>query len=181
MTKPDPYKAVIGGSKHKANIKATMLIVLAVVILAALIGGTYTVFHKSPKTKNDTTANSADTSKPQNPNTPKPGAVQINNSILVTQTYAELGQFIGDPNGRAVYTYGKDKSGVSNCDAACVANWPIYDAATTTDLPKNVTVVTRADGQRQYAYKGMPLYYYIGDDQGQVTGDGLNDFHVAKP
>jgi predicted lipoprotein with Yx(FWY)xxD motif len=39
-----------------------------------------------------------------------------------------------------------------------------------------------ADEIKQYAYKGLPLYYYTGDTSaGMVTGDGINNFHLAKP
>ena len=48
-------------------------------------------------------------------------------------------------------------------------------------LPANVTVITRSDGGKQYAYKGMPLYTFTSDGNGQVTGDGVENFHIAKP
>jgi predicted lipoprotein with Yx(FWY)xxD motif len=183
MTSPDPYKAIVGGSRHKATLKATLLVVAAIVAVAGVIGavaGAYALFHNAhPTDSNNTSANT--TPRNQHINQPKPGAVKINNSVLVTQTYSGIGQYLGDPAGAALYTYSKDSTGVSNCSAACIASWPIYKAMVTTGLPANVTVVNRSDGQQQYAYKGKPLYYFSGDSEGLVTGDGLNDFHIAKP
>jgi len=48
-------------------------------------------------------------------------------------------------------------------------------------LPANVGVITRTDGSKQYTYKNLPLYYFTGDQTGQVTGDNVENFHVAKP
>ena len=41
--------------------------------------------------------------------------------------------------------------------------------------------MTRADGATQVTYGGLPLYYWQGDAKaGDVTGDGVNGFSVAK-
>jgi predicted lipoprotein with Yx(FWY)xxD motif len=32
------------------------------------------------------------------------------------------------------------------------------------------------------AYKGKPLYFYTGDNPGEMSGDGMNNvWHAAKP
>ncbi len=101
----------------------------------------------------------------------------------MTKTSSSLGQYLADPNGKALYTYGADSSGVSNCTGACLANWPAYqDSGSTTNLPTGVGTIKRADnGQTQYTYQGLPLYYFVNDSQGQVTGNGISRFQVAKP
>jgi predicted lipoprotein with Yx(FWY)xxD motif len=45
------------------------------------------------------------------------------------------------------------------------------------------TIVTRASGAHQWAYKGKPLYGYMFDGgPGSVSGDGEDGvWHVAKP
>jgi hypothetical protein len=41
--------------------------------------------------------------------------------------------------------------------------------------------LTRADGTTQVTYGGLPLYYWQGDTKvGDVTGDGVNGFSIAK-
>jgi predicted lipoprotein with Yx(FWY)xxD motif len=181
VTTPDPYKAVIGGSKNRANRRAAMLVVGATVIVIALVIGIITLINNKNEEKHPTNTTTTTTPTEQKLNAPKADAIQFSNSVLATQTYAQLGQFLGDPSGKPLYTYGKDTKGASKCDTSCTAQWPIYAATTTTNLPKDVTVVTRSDGKSQYAYKGMPLYYYFDDSEGMVLGDGLNGFHIAKP
>jgi predicted lipoprotein with Yx(FWY)xxD motif len=42
--------------------------------------------------------------------------------------------------------------------------------------------LTRADGTSQVTYNGMPLYGWKNDTKaGDVTGQGINSFLVAKP
>lgn len=152
---------------------STMLIGLIVVIIVAI--GAYAIFHKSSSTSSST--NAYGTTTPAT--TTKPAATK--SGIIQVKTSSSVGQYLADSNGNALYTYGGDKAGVSNCSGACVANWPIYKPGSTTSLPTNVTVITRSDGSSQYAYKDLPLYTFTGDSAGQVTGDGVSDFHIAKP
>ena len=43
------------------------------------------------------------------------------------------------------------------------------------------TIVTRDDGSMMWAYDGHPLYTFADDKTaGQVTGDGVDGFHLAK-
>lgn len=107
----------------------------------------------------------------------------VNNSILKTKASSSLGQYMTDPSGKALYTFAGDKAGVSNCSGTCLATWPAYvDTGATTGLPAGVGTITRSDnGKVQFTYNGMPLYYFVGDILGHVNGNGVSDFHVAKP
>ena len=155
----------------------TALGVVVVIIAAVII---YAVVHKPAKTTNATTTTTTTTQQPKtttNTNTSTSPA-----SIIQTKTASGVGQYLADSNGMALYTYGADTVGKSNCDSSCTYNWPIYDASNApSSLPANVTVITRSDGSKQYAYKGMPLYTFTSDSSGKVTGDGVENFHVAKP
>lgn len=91
---------------------------------------------------------------------------------------------VTDTKGMTVYTYDKDSKNVSNCTQQCLANWPAFvvtEQAPST-LPTNLGTFKRTDGTTQYTWKGMPLYYYIGDKKaGDTTGDGLGGvWHVVK-
>ncbi|HET8991570.1 MAG TPA: hypothetical protein VFN31_00860 [Candidatus Saccharimonadales bacterium] len=102
--------------------------------------------------------------------------------IIQTKTAANVGKYLADSSGNALYIYGGDTKGVSNCSGACLASWPVYSpTSSSASLPANISIITRADGSKQYAYKGMPLYTFTGDSPGQVTGDGVSNFHIAKP
>jgi predicted lipoprotein with Yx(FWY)xxD motif len=193
MTKPDPYKAVAGGSRRKATVKAAVLGLAAVAVVAGLIGGGYAVFHggSSPKkatssaTKTTPRDNTSPTAQTDPQNIVASDTPPVTNAVITTHSYASLGQYLADPNGTTLYTYNKDTSGTSNCSASCLATWPMYeDTGATTGLPANVTAIKRADtGTYQYAYKGAPLYFYTGDEgsDGGTTGNGLNGFYIAKP
>ncbi|HKC04679.1 MAG TPA: hypothetical protein VKC54_02305 [Patescibacteria group bacterium] len=86
-------------------------------------------------------------------------------------------------NGMTLYVFDKDTKGVSNCNGSCAGLWPPYTTSSTPTLPTNVTLIKRADGSMQFAYKGMPLYYYAGDkNAGDTTGDGVQGtWHLVKP
>ena len=101
--------------------------------------------------------------------------------IVQTKTVSGIGDYLADGNGNALYTYGGDMQGMSHCAGSCLYGWPIYEATVTTNLPANVTIIERSDGSKQYAYKGMALYGFSGDSTGTVHGDGVSDFHVARP
>ena len=139
--------------------------VLGVVVVVVVAAGGYAIFHKMSK-----------------PAATSSSAV-VSNSVLTTKTDSTVGQYLADTSGRALYTYASDSSGVSNCTGSCLANWPAYqDNGSTTGLPTGIGTIKRTDnGQTQYTYNGMPLYYFVSDGQGQVTGDGVAGFQVAKP
>ncbi|RRD57405.1 ATP-binding protein [Comamonadaceae bacterium OH2545_COT-014] len=102
-----------------------------------------------------------------------------------TPTQAADGTLIG-PKGMTLYTFAKDVagSGASACNGTCAANWPPLPVAPAAQPLGDYTIITRADGTRQWAYKGMPLYYFAKDAQpGDKLGDGLlgGAWKVAKP
>jgi predicted lipoprotein with Yx(FWY)xxD motif len=158
--------------------KKNMWILTAIVVVVVAAVGGYAIFHKSPKTT-ATTATPSSTAT----NNPSSNSNKTTSSGDIVQTETESGmQFLADSNGNALYTYSGDTAGVSNCTGSCLTSWPVYAATGSTDtLPANVTILTRSDGSKQYAYKGMPLYTFTGDSNGQATGNGISGFSVAKP
>lgn len=87
-----------------------------------------------------------------------------------------------DATGMTVYTYDKDASGSgkSSCVAACAKNWPPVMAPAGA-LAEPWSVVTRADGGKQLAHRGKPLYTFVKDKKaGDKTGDGMGGaWHVV--
>lgn len=94
------------------------------------------------------------------------------------------GDALTGPNGMTLYVFDKDQagSGKSMCTGKCAENWPPLYAAEGDKANGDFSLVTRDDGQRQWAYKGKPLYYWSKDQKaGDRTGDNYNNaWHVAK-
>jgi predicted lipoprotein with Yx(FWY)xxD motif len=79
-------------------------------------------------------------------------------------------------NSMTLYTFAKDTagSGKSMCNGPCATNWPplLIDGSPT--VSGDYSVITRDDGKKQLAYKGMPLYFWAKDTKpGDKTGDGF--------
>ena len=150
--------------------------ILTTVILVIVIGvGSYFIWHKSSPTPNASSSQSSSSSSANN--TP------ASSDIIQTETASNVGQYLADSSGNALYTYNADSKGVSNCTGSCLTSWPVYgpSSSSSSTLPTNVTIITRSDGTKQYAYKELPLYTFTGDSAGQVTGNGVSGFSVAKP
>lgn len=85
-----------------------------------------------------------------------------------------------DAKGMTVYTYDKDSAGKSACVAKCAENWPPV-MATEAKPMEDYSTITRADGKKQLAYKGKPLYTFVKDKKpGDKVGDKVMDaWHVV--
>lgn len=78
----------------------------------------------------------------------------------------------GNQDGLTLYTYDKDEPGKSVCVDECAKTWipatPLAGAAPVVDW----TVIKRADGSPQWAYKNKPVYTFVEDkDPGSVGGN----------
>jgi predicted lipoprotein with Yx(FWY)xxD motif len=97
----------------------------------------------------------------------------------------ESGGILIDPAGLTLYVFDNDLTmpGKSVCINACALNWT-YMAAKDTDKPQgDHSIIVRDDGQKQWAYKGRPLYRFVNDNKpGDRIGDGMRGaWHVARP
>ena len=90
-----------------------------------------------------------------------------------------------DPQGLTLYTFDRDPAsgGKSMCNGTCPTYWPPLLAEPGKSGSGDYSIITRDDGTRQWAYKGMPLYRFAKDaKQGDQSGDNFNNaWHVAKP
>lgn len=104
-----------------------------------------------------------------------------------TATKQGVGTYLVDANGKALYWFTKDSAGKSTCAGPCVEKWPVYYCETITTPPglpaKDFSSITRADGQKQSAFRGFPLYYWAGDaEAGDTKGQGVNSvWYVIDP
>ncbi len=98
-----------------------------------------------------------------------------------------VGTYLADAKGMTLYTFKKDMPGMSHCEGPCVDNWPIYFAekveAGAGIKAGDFATITRGDGKKQTTYKGMPLYYFVGDKAaGDANGQGKKDvWYAATP
>ena len=124
------------------------------------------------------------TSAPSGGGTPTPTAQPTGTSTaytVMTASNSQLGTFLVDGKGITLYNFTIDSRDSSVCTGGCVGVWPVFYTSSIS-VPNGLTAsdfssFTRSDGKMQTAYKGMPLYYYIGDSSpGQTTGQGLNQF-----
>lgn len=94
------------------------------------------------------------------------------------------GGMLVNTSGMTLYTFDKDTagSGKSMCNGACATLWPPAAVAADAKPEGDLSIVTRDDGAKQWAYKGKPLYTYSADKKaGDVTGDNFkNVWHVIK-
>jgi predicted lipoprotein with Yx(FWY)xxD motif len=88
-------------------------------------------------------------------------------------------------NGMTLYTFDKDAagSGKSVCNGQCATLWPPLMASSYALATGDYSIVTRDDGNKQWAYKGKPLYTWTKDAKpGDKTGDGVaNAWRIARP
>jgi predicted lipoprotein with Yx(FWY)xxD motif len=102
------------------------------------------------------------------------------NGSYMTDTSA--GSLMTSPQGMTVYTFDKDQPGTSACYGDCAMKWPPVIASADAQEFGEMTLITRTDGQRQWAYDGKPLYTYHEDAAaGDVKGDNVGGvWHVVK-
>lgn len=81
-----------------------------------------------------------------------------------------------DARGMTLYFYDRDEGtpGRSACEGPCATNWPAVLAPAGANPPPGWSMVQRADGSLQWAFRGRPLYRYTLDDApGASFGDGV--------
>ncbi|HCS63931.1 MAG TPA: hypothetical protein DIW64_07490 [Cellvibrio sp.] len=80
-----------------------------------------------------------------------------------------------------LYTFDDDTPGVTTCFGACLAAWPALFAPADAQAFGDFSVITRDATTKQWAYKGLPLYFFVGDTApGDVTGE-YTDWTIARP
>ena len=110
-------------------------------------------------------------------------------ATLSVKENKEIGRYLVNDHGIALYIFKKDTVNTSVCGAAngCIDKWPVFFAdsvAPNIGIDETaVGVISREDGVKQTTYKGQPLYYFFKDKaSGDVFGQGLNSvWYVATP
>jgi predicted lipoprotein with Yx(FWY)xxD motif len=102
-------------------------------------------------------------------------------------TEKPVGNYLTDGEGRTLYYFTKDSSGMSACSGNCIKAWPAF-AADTFVVPSVLNhsdfgTITRDDGSMQATFKGYPLYYFVRDsNRGEIKGQGVGKvWYVVDP
>lgn len=83
---------------------------------------------------------------------------------------------LGDAKGKSLYTTDKDAVGKSSCVDACATTRPPLVAPADAKAFADWSVVSRADGVKQWAYQGKPLYTFAQDAKpGETKGDKVDN------
>lgn len=101
-----------------------------------------------------------------------------------TAEVAGVGTVLTGPNGMTLYTYASDRPGKSTCAGGCAQSWPPFQPGPNDPTPKApLSVITRDDGSKQYAYESKPLYFFVGDKKpGDAKGHKLGGvWFTAQP
>jgi predicted lipoprotein with Yx(FWY)xxD motif len=108
-------------------------------------------------------------------------ASAVQDTALQLKENKEIGKYLADSNGMALYYFIKDAPNTSNCSGDCLENWPAFYNE-NLKVPEGFNkedfgTITRADtGEKQTTYKGYPLYYFVKDvASGDVKGQGVKD------
>ncbi len=153
------------------------------VIIAIFIYGLiyYFVFAKKGSSYSYTTGNNPTQSQQK---APKSTTNTNSSNIYLVKSSASKGSYVTDFQGKTLYTFDKDSSGVSNCNGGCAQAWPPYSSGATAQstFPAHISVIKRSDGSQQFAWDNKPLYYFASDtNAGDINGDGVGGtWHIVK-
>jgi predicted lipoprotein with Yx(FWY)xxD motif len=101
------------------------------------------------------------------------------NHTVAVKSIDGVGNVLVDAHGMPLYSSNLDANGKPACDGACASVWKPLTVASGTpsadDGAGKVGVVMRADGTQQVAIAGRPLYTFVKDSPGNVSGNGVSD------
>ncbi|MHB1206131.1 MAG: hypothetical protein ACYCZX_11210 [Rhodospirillaceae bacterium] len=95
----------------------------------------------------------------------------------VKEVQDAAGIALTDESGRTLYTMSATaaKEPKVCVGGPCSKQWIPYEAPVVGQPSGDFTLVSRADGIQQWAYKGQPVYRYAGDyDANLANGDGVD-------
>jgi predicted lipoprotein with Yx(FWY)xxD motif len=100
-------------------------------------------------------------------------------STVSVRSVDGVGKVLVDAHGMALYSSNRDATGTPACAGACTSIWkPLTLASGAPSAASGagtVGTVMRPDGTRQVTVNGRPLYTFVQDSPGKVTGNGVSD------
>jgi predicted lipoprotein with Yx(FWY)xxD motif len=98
-----------------------------------------------------------------------------------TKSISGVGAVLVDSKGNALYTNNQDSGMNVACTGSCTAIWvplmaPSSGQPTSSDQAVQAKLgMVKSKGGSQVTFGGMPLYSFVQDSPGQVTGNGVTD------
>ena len=108
------------------------------------------------------------------------GATAASGDTVSTQSISGTGTVLVDSQGMALYTNDMDKGTNIACTEECASEWiPLsvqgQPSSSDSAVQSKLGTVQRSDGTTQVTFGGLPLYTFVEDTSGQVTGNGEMD------
>jgi predicted lipoprotein with Yx(FWY)xxD motif len=95
---------------------------------------------------------------------------------VTTKQIAGVGTVLVDRGGGALYAPDQEAGGRIRCVGACTSIWkPLTIASGKPTGVVKLGVIRRPDGTRQVTSGGRPLYGFVQDQPGKVSGNGASD------
>jgi predicted lipoprotein with Yx(FWY)xxD motif len=92
-----------------------------------------------------------------------------------------MGDVLVDASGLALYTPDQEANGKITCTGECTSFWlPLKAGSGKPTGSGKLDVIRRPDGTRQVALAGKPLYTFVEDGPGKITGEGFKDDFAGK-
>jgi predicted lipoprotein with Yx(FWY)xxD motif len=89
-----------------------------------------------------------------------------------------LGRILVTDTGYSVYSFDRDTPTKSNCTGSCVVDWDPMLAPDTAVARGEWTILVRPGGNKQWAFRGKPLYRYLKDSKEQAyDGSDVPGWH----
>jgi predicted lipoprotein with Yx(FWY)xxD motif len=133
--------------------------------------------YTAPYAAGPTTGNSTvprDNKNTTNSTQSSPVDIELPTSGDIKLTKKGVAHILTDASGMSLYTYTQDQNNQSSCSGQCAISWPPVAAKSESAAVGDFTPVQRSDGSLQWAYKGQPLYRWVGDRMaGDTSGDGV--------
>jgi predicted lipoprotein with Yx(FWY)xxD motif len=110
------------------------------------------------------------------------GGMSGGDQTVATESISGVGDVLVDSSGMALYTNDMDTRAKLACTDQCLTEWlPLAapsggsPSSDDSDVEAKLGTVKRPDGSSQVTFGGLPLYTFVEDSPGQVTGNGFSD------
>ena len=114
-------------------------------------------------------------------NTTASGTTASASDTVSTKSISGVGTVLVDSKGNALYTNNQDSGMNVACTGSCTAIWvplmaPSSGQPTSSDQAVQAKLgMVKSKGGNQVTFGGKPLYTFVQDSPGQVTGNDFTD------